>query len=308
MNQSPDQVLMIRPANFGFNTETAGNNTFQKNASDNDDISKKAIEEFDRMVTKMLEHDITVHVVQDVQEPKNPDAIFPNNWLSTHANNVVCTWPMYAKNRRTERRPEIVQHLKELFFVNKLEEFQHFEVNNIYLEGTGSMVLDRVNKIAYACLSDRTHQLAIEHFCQKFNYRPMVFHALNEEGIAIYHTNVLMAIGTDVAVVCSDSILDESKDVVIDSLRNNGKEVVEIDFNQLNSFAGNMLEVRNRNGEPYMLMSSSAYFSLNSNQISTIEKHCKILYFDISTIENIGGGSVRCMLCEIFLDLAPTGV
>lgn len=292
---------MIRPAHFEFNEETAGNNEFQTRDSGFEDIAKKAISEFNTMAELLTKHGVRVHVVQDTKKPVKPDAVFPTNWLSTHAGSTLITWPMYALNRRMERRDKIREHLAGLFHIDQSIHYERYESEQIFLEGTGSLVLDREHKIAYACLSDRTHNALISVFCEELGYTALVFHALDEQQKSIYHTNLMMGIGDKVAVVCSESILEESREKVLDSLRNSGKEILDINFEQMRHFAGNMLELQSTNGEPLMVLSRAARSSLNRDQLALLEMNCTLVVPEIPVIETIGGGSVGCMICEIFL-------
>jgi hypothetical protein len=292
---------MIRPAHFAFNEETAGNNEFQTRDAGLDNIQKKAIVEFNTMTNLLTHHGVRVHIIQDTAEPVKPDAVFPNNWLSTHAGNTLITWPMYAYNRRIERRNKIQEHLARLFHIDRIIHYERYESEQIFLEGTGSLVLDRKNKIAYACLSDRTHNALISVFCKDMGYTAVVFHALDEQQKSIYHTNVMMAIGEKIAVICSESILDESREKVIDSLLGSGKEILDISTEQMCHFAGNMLELKSTAGQPLMILSQTARSSLTTDQLALLEKHCQLVVPEIPVIETIGGGSVRCMICEIFL-------
>mgnify|MGYP001549555852 CR=1 FL=1 len=302
MSQTTSDILMIRPAHFAFNEETAGNNEFQTRDDRLEDAQKVAVKEFNAMTKLLRSKGVRVHVIQDTAEPIKPDAVFPNNWLSTHAVNTLITWPMYAFNRRTERREKIVAHLGSLFHIDQNIHYERYESEHIFLEGTGSLVFDRENKIAYACLSDRTHNALISVFCRDMGYTAIVFHALDEQQKSIYHTNVMMAIGEKVAVVCSEGILDESREKVLDSLRNSGKEILNINFDQMCHFAGNVIELKNTDGQSLMVLSKTAHRALQKEQLQLLEKHSELVVVDIPVIETIGGGSVRCMICEIFLE------
>lgn len=301
MPQTTSHILMIRPANFGFNEETAVNNEFQQGDHGIEHPSSKALLEFNAMAKQLSDLGVNVHIVQDSAEPKKPDAVFPNNWLSTHSDGAMITWPMYAKNRRIERQEYIINHLKDLFECGNHIQYEINEQDEIYLEGTGSLVLDRKFKRAYACLSDRTHQQLIEQFCKDMGYKAIVFQAVDDKQRSIYHTNVMMSVGSSLTIVCLDSIMDDGKERVVTQLKEDDKMIIEISIDQMHAFAGNMLEVQTNDGEALMLMSKSAKASLHVEQIEKIESQCRIIDFDISTIETIGGGSVRCMICEIFL-------
>lgn len=300
--QTTCDLLMIRPASFGFNEQTAGNNEFQSPSESLKNVAKKAIKEFNAMKDLLVDYGIRVHVIQDKPDTIRPDAVFPNNWLSTHQKNTLVTWPMYAPNRRLERRKDTIKHLERLFQVEKQIHFEGYEDGAQYLEGTGSLVLDRENKTAYACLSDRTHAVIIDVFCKQFGYQSVVFHALDQNGKAIYHTNVMMSIGTKTAVVCLESILEESRALVKEKIKATGKTFIEISYDQMNAFAGNMLEVRNTKGDAIIIMSKTAQNALDKNQLAIVSKNAQIVVPEIPSIEIIGGGSVRCMLCEIFLE------
>ena len=301
MSQTTSDILMIRPTHFAFNEETAGNNEFQTRDAGLENVQKKAVKEFNAMVELLKSMGVRVHVVQDSSIPIKPDAVFANNWLSTYSDNTLITWPMYAPNRRVERRDKIVEHLGKMFHIDQTIHYERYESEHIFVEGTGSLVLDRENKIAYACLSDRTHNALISVFCEDMGYTSVVFHALDQQQKSIYHTNVMMSIGEKVAVVCSESILDESREKVLENLRNSGKEILDISFEQMCHFAGNMLELKSADGQALMVLSQTARSSLNKDQLALLEKHCALVIPEIPVIETIGGGSVRCMMCEIFL-------
>ncbi len=293
---------MIRPAAFGYNEETAANNHFQSaDGKDDSDISQKAISEFDAMAEKLQSSGINVMVVDDTKEPVKPDAVFPNNWFSTHENGVIITYSLYSAKRRQEVREDIIKQLEEKYQYKKRYTFDHYSEEGLHLEGTGSMIFDRPNRIAYACLSPRTRIELLSKFGILMNYQPVYFTATDQDGNEIYHTNVMMSVGEKLAIVCLDSIADEQeKSSLIRSLQNTEKEILEISFDQMNQFAGNMLELRNDMGETFLVMSTTAHNALNKKQIELIEKYDKILHFEIPTIEKYGGGSVRCMIAEIF--------
>jgi hypothetical protein len=295
---------MVRPANFGFNAETAENNAFQSNDRGEAavDIAAQAKEEFDAMVQILRSKGVNIIVVEDTNEPKKPDAIFPNNWISFHNNGAVVTYPMFAKNRRIERREDIIEGLKGDFEVDRRYTFEHYEEDGLYLEGTGSMLFDRDRNIMYACLSERTNPQIIDKFCVLMGSERVVFHSVDRNGDAIYHTNVMMALGEDFVVLCTESIPKrEELDELLDKLESTGKELIDITFDQMEAFAGNMLQVRNSAGETILVMSQTAYDSLDSNQIDKLSSKTTILPININTIEYYGGGSVRCMMAEVFL-------
>lgn len=301
--QHTSNLLMIQPVHFSFNAETAVNNSFQ-NKSDQSNVQSKAREEFEQFIAVLRAHDINVTVVEDTPNPHTPDSIFPNNWISFHDDGGICLYPMFAINRRLERKPSVLNAIQEKFIINHTNDFTAYEKEELFLEGTGSMVLDRENKIAYACLSPRTNQQVLDEFCKKMHYKGVSFVAVDEAGAPIYHTNVMMCVADDYVVICLDSIKDQNQqELVKQSIINSGKIIIEISFNQMNHFAGNMLQVHNTKGEKYLVMSSQAYNALRSEQISTIQSFNKIIHSDITTIETNGGGSARCMMAEIFLPL-----
>ncbi|MFC4210381.1 citrulline utilization hydrolase CtlX [Pedobacter lithocola] len=299
--QSTNQILMIRPVDFKFNEQTAANNMFQV-ASDENDVQVQALKEFDGFVNLLRVNGIDVTVIDDTYQPETPDSIFPNNWVSFHEDGSVFLYPMFSENRRLERRNDIIEKLKEKFEVNHISDISFYEKQYAFLEGTGSMVLDRTNKIAYACLSVRTDEEVLNNFCMLTGYQPIAFQAVDSSRFPIYHTNVMMCIGDEFAVICLDSIPNEQEKLVVAlSLNNSGKHVIEITLAQMNQFAGNMLQVTNQDNEKLLVMSEQAYLSLSKKQIETLEQYCRIIYAPIYTIEKNGGGSARCMLAEIHL-------
>ncbi|HTD39728.1 MAG TPA: arginine deiminase-related protein [Mucilaginibacter sp.] len=302
MSQTTSTILMIRPVNFGFNEQTAGSNAFQNRNAEQQQVQDKALKEFNNLVNVLRENNVEVIVIDDSDEPHTPDSIFPNNWVSFHNDGTVFLYPMMAENRRLERREDIIMGLEDEFKVKHVIDLSRFEHENKFLEGTGSMVLDRENKIAYACLSPRTDKEVLDLFCAESGYKPILFHAVDQNDMDIYHTNVLMCIGSSFAVICLDSIKDESeKEKVINSLRSTQKQIISISFEQMNHFAGNMLEVQNQAGESLVVMSKSAWGSLSYEQKTILSSFSKPIYSDISTIENNGGGSARCMIAEVHL-------
>jgi hypothetical protein len=304
-NQSTSHILMIRPVNFGFNEETAGSNAFQNRNAIKNGINEKAQQEFDHMVNKLRQNGVEVTVVDDTEEPHTPDSIFPNNWVSFHADGNIFLYPMQAENRRLERREDIISRLEDEFAVKHIIDLSRFENEDKFLEGTGSMVLDRLNKIAYACISPRTDRDVLNLFCGQAGYQPVSFDAVDQHGKAIYHTNVLMCMGSNFAVICLDSIPNPHEKVMVkESLLSTQKEIIDISFEQMNQFAGNMLEVKNKNGETLIVMSQNAYKALDESQKATLQQFGKLIYADINTIENIGGGSARCMMAEVHLPVS----
>lgn len=306
--------MMIRPANFRFNDQTAVNNYYQKviDGLNPGEANELAVAEFDNFVEKLRGEGISVYVFQDDLYPDTPDSVFPNNWVSFHSDGRVALYPMYAENRRQERREEILEILADDFGfeIDSIEDFTEFEDDDLFLEGTGSMILDRENHIAYAALSKRTDLEVLEAFCHRFNYEAVAFHAfqtIGSERLPIYHTNVMMCLGSTFAIICLNSIDNkEERDRVKDTLKKTGKKIVDISEAQKQHFAGNMLNVRNDQGQEYCVMSTAAYTSLRPDQIELIEKHAKILHSSLDTIEALGGGSARCMMAEVFLPKKET--
>jgi len=303
--QSTNTILMIEPVAFGYNAQTAVNNYFQNNAS-NEETQLKALQEFKELVEKLRSKGIQVITVQDTLSPHTPDSIYPNNWVSFHQDGRVSLFPMFAENRRTERREDILYRLREEGFeVGVVKDYSDYELENKYLEGTGAMILDRENRIAYGAESIRLNKEVFEKWCEDFGYRPVLFKAfqsIDGKRLPIYHTNVMMGLGADYAIICLDTIDDEEeRKNVIQNLEATHKEIIEISEEQMNRFAGNMLEVQNNKGEKFLVMSAAAYKSLTPAQIQRIETHAEIIYSDVHTIEENGGGSVRCMMAEVFL-------
>ena len=301
--QTTDTVLMIEPVAFGFNEQTAVNNYFQVQQEGN--VQGEALKEFNAFVEKLRAKDINVITIKDTLEPKTPDSIFPNNWVSFHADGKVVLYPMFAENRRLERRDDIINQIKEQFEVTEVIDYSGAEKDNLFLEGTGSMIFDHDNKLAYGSVSLRLDEGLFRKFCSDFGFQPMVFHSYQtagEERLPIYHTNVMMCVADQFVVICLDCIDDESeRNNVIETIKNSGKELIEISEDQMQNFAGNMLQVQNQSGKRFLVMSQSAYKSLNRDQVSAIEKYCEIIYSDLEVIETNGGGSARCMLAEVFL-------
>ena len=299
-----NHLLMIRPSRFAYNAETAVNNSFQVASADSNDVQTKALAEFDTFVEKLRTNGIDVTVVQDTPEPHTPDSIFPNNWISFHSNGTICLYPMFAANRRLERKQHVLDAIQDKFTVKYTIDFSVYENNQTYLEGTGSMVLDRGNQMAYACLSQRTNKFVLREFCKSMNYTPVTFTSNDEAGNPIYHTNVMMCVADEYVVICLASITEEfEREYVVKALESSGKQIVDISYNQLNHFAGNMLQVKNDKDQKFLVMSTQAYNSLDARQIKTLETFNPIIHSDISTIETNGGGSARCMMAEVFLPL-----
>jgi len=293
---------MIRPVNFGYNEETAESNAFQNKDKNQQEVQDKALSEFNGFVSILRKNGVDVTVVDDNPQPYTPDSIFPNNWVSFHEDGNIFLYPMQAENRRLERREDIIADLEDNFKVHHIVDLSRYEEQDKFLEGTGSMVLDRANKVAYACLSPRTDKEVLDVFCEQSGYTSVCFDAADEHGKAIYHTNVLMCVGSKFAVICLDSIPNPREKLAVkESLSNHHKEIIDISFEQMNHFAGNMLEVKNHLNETLIVMSESAYNALIGDQISTLEKYGNLVYADIHTIENNGGGSARCMMAEVHL-------
>lgn len=295
---------MVRPAHFGFNSQTAENNAFQTN----DDrltigqIETEAKIEFDLFVATLRSNGIEVLVYQDTDQPLKTDAVFPNNWVTFHPNGCIITYPMFAPIRRLERREDIVEDLAQRFGFDKRMRLERYEKDSLFLEGTGSLIPDRDNKIVYACVSPRTSPVLVKEYCKITGYEEVLFMAVDEEGTEIYHTNVMMAVGETFVVICLDTIQSQQeREMLLQKFEATGKEVIDITLDQMKAFAGNMLQVRNKNEETFLVMSQQAFESLRSDQITLIEQHTNILYSSIKIIETYGGGSARCMMAEVFL-------
>jgi hypothetical protein len=311
MKQTTNSILMIRPVAFRMNEQTAVNNYYQKVLDGllPATVNAKAQEEFDAFVKKLRAVGVNVIVVDDTLSPDTPDSIFPNNWISFHENGDVVLYPMFAENRRLERREEILDILEdEGFVINEIMDYTEAEMDGIFLEGTGSLLLDRANGKAYCALSPRADEELFIEFCEDFDFAPVIFEAfqtVNGERKLIYHTNVMMCLGETFAVLCADAIDDKKeRKMVIDSLKNDDKQVILITEDQVNNFAGNMLEVKGADDRRYLVMSAAAHQSLTKKQIEQLEEHVTILSSSLDTIEACGGGSARCMMAEIFLPRA----
>ena len=308
--QITNTVLMVRPVRFRMNEETVVNNYFQEEMDlKNDEINRQAQQEFDVLVEKLRTVGVKVIVVDDIYEQNTPDSVFPNNWITFHQNGDVAIYPMFAENRRRERREDILDKVEaEGFDIDNVYDYTDAEKENIFLEGTGAMVLDRVNRKAYCALSPRADEELFIEFCEDFEYTPVIFKAyqqVNNEQLPIYHTNVMMALGVDFAVVCLDTITDKSeRKNLLHHLKEDKKEVINITPKQMEQYAGNMLQVQGKDST-YLVMSDAAYNSLTPEQRETIEKHTAIIHSNLETIETCGGGSARCMLAEIFNPLTP---
>jgi hypothetical protein len=303
--QATRYVLMIRPAHFAGNPATAASNAFQARATDSPaGVHAGALMEFEALAQALSQAGVEIFVFDDTLEPHKPDAIFPDNWVSFHADGTAVLFPMMAENRRCERRLELLERLTAMheFYISRAVDLTAHERNGEFLEGAGSLVLDRVNRLAYACLSPRTHLGPLGDFAQRLDYQIVSFEACDANGVPVYHTNVLMSVGPRFAVVCSESIRDvERRDAVRRILTDTGHELIELSFAQMGNFAGNMLALETQAGAGLIAMSSSAWTSLERGQRSSLERHGTIVTAPIPTIEHYGGGSVRCMLADIHL-------
>lgn len=303
--QTTSHILMIRPVNFVFNRQTAVNNAFQV-ASDDNEVQQKALKEFDALVKKLQAKKIDVIVINDSPEPHTPDSIFPNNWISFHNDGSIVLYPMFAENRRLERKQNIIEQIQSNFAVSNKIDLSKYEDQQKFLEGTGSIVLDRDNKIAYACISPRTDKRVFREFCSIMNYEPVLFHAVDKNASAIYHTNVMMCVADNYIVLCLDCIPDKTELANLkETIYRSGKEIIDISFHQMNHFAGNMLQVNNEEGKKYLVMSTQAYDALTFEQISKLENYNEIIHSSLNTIEKNGGGSARCMMAEVHLPPLP---
>jgi hypothetical protein len=294
---------MLRPVSFGFNAETAVNNAFQVKSAE-EDVQNKALEEFDAFVGILRQNGVDVTVINDTPEPHTPDSIFPNNWISFHEDGSVLLYPMYAANRRGERKQHVLEKIAERFWIETRIDLSAYEKEDIYLEGTGSMVLDRDYKVAYACLSPRTNEKVLTDFCDRMGYTAVLFHVVDATGRAIYHTNVMMCIADKYVVICFDSVQDDEEKInLINALLHTGKEIIDISVDQMNHFAGNMLQIENKEGEKLLVMSTQAYEALTEGQRKKLTSFNKIIHSPLTTIETNGGGSARCMMAEVHLPL-----
>ncbi|MGC9151005.1 MAG: citrulline utilization hydrolase CtlX [Microbacter sp.] len=305
--QTASSFLMIEPVAFGYNTETSVNNYFQHadHGTSKNAVQEKALAEFRTMVETLKQNNVHIVVIKDTLEPHTPDSIFPNNWISFHECGTAIIYPMFAPNRRLEKRKDILKRIEqEGFHIANIKDYSEYEATNRFLEGTGSMVLDRDNKTAFAALSERTDKALFLQFCQDFHYTPIFFHAfqtVQKQRAPIYHTNVMMSIGTDYAILCEEAIDDEKeRNAVINQLKKTGKNIVSITESQMHHFAGNMLQIKNKEGKAFLVMSKTAHDSLSENQQQRLHAYNDFLIMDIPTIEYIGGGGVRCMMAEIF--------
>ena len=304
--QVTSQLLMVRPANFSSNKETIETNKFQNDltADLKENTQNQAVREFDKMVNLLRDHEISVIDIDDIKELENTDAVFPNNWVSFHQDNTVVLYPMMARSRRSEKRYDILEYLTKYqsFKIDRIIDMSYLEEENLFLEGTGSMIFDRVNKTVFACKSSRTSLEALEIFCKDMGYNPIVFDAIIDN-YPIYHTNVMMSLGKKTAFLCSESIKDKADNLLIKNyFKDLEKNIIEISPEQMNNFAGNVLEVENGKGESHIIMSDSAYKALDHKQLDSISSVANIIPTPLTTIERYGGGSARCMIAEIFLE------
>lgn len=298
--QAAKRVLMVRPARFAYNEQTANNNFFQEKREISN-LNEKALVEFDNFVKVLRDNKIEVIVVQDTESPYTPDSIFPNNWFSTHQTGELVLYSMFAENRRAERKQDVLEAIRKHFSADKTIDLTFWEKENKFLEGTGSIILDHSNKIAYACRSIRTDENVFIEFCRLMNFKPLLFNSFDENNKPIYHTNVMLSIGENFAVVCAESISDENeRKSVLDSLHQSKKEIIEISMEQMNHFGANVLEVNNIDNESCLIMSESAENTFTTDQKNVIKRYSKIVSSPLQSIEQAGGGSARCMLAEIF--------
>jgi hypothetical protein len=298
-------ILMIRPAAFGINTETAANNYFQQlpQQPNQQAIHLSALNEFNNMVDTLTENDIEVLVIDDTPEPSKPSAVFPNNWLSTSPNGTVFVYPLFATNRRAEKRDDILKYLNENFIIKDVQDWSEYEVEGKFLEGTGSMVFDHDNKVIYACYSPRTDIHVLEKYANANEYRAIVFVATDKNGHPVYHTNVVMTLGENFAILCEEAIEEEWELIAVRQLlESSNHEVIRITREQMHAFAGNMLQVKNKNEKNFLVMSQAAFDSLTGDQKQQLSSYCKLLPIAVPAIEKAEGGSVRCMMAEIFLE------
>lgn len=303
--QTTNNIFVVKPSNFVFNAETAGSNAFQNKLNENQEtINQQVWSEFDGFVMKLKAKGINVTVFEDTHSPQKPDSVFPNNWISLHPYGTMILYPMFAPNRRLERRRDLIDSLKTNFKITKIVDLSKYEAENRFLEGTGSIVFDHDNKLAYACLSPRTDKGILEEVCAILNYKPVAFYSHDQAGKEIYHTNVMMCIAEKFAVICLDSITDEHEKLAVsESLTKTGHEIIDISFEQMNHFAGNMLALKTNANKSILALSQSSFDILTSEQIATIEKYSELLPLAVHTIETIGGGSARCMIAEVFSEV-----
>lgn len=301
--QTTNNILLVRPANFGFNEETAASNVFQNEIQELPiSIAQNVLLEFEEMVRRLSKRGMNLMVIEDTKDPVKPDAVFPNNWGSFHTNGTVILYPMLAKNRRLEKRPEIINLIAEKFSVSKIIDLSDHEQKSEFLEGTGSIIFDHNCKIAYACLSPRTKKDVFLKTCTILGYSPVYFQAKDTNGKQIYHTNVMLTIGDKFAVVCLESIKDQTDRLqIVQSLEQSNKQIIDISFDQMHAFCANMLELSSTKDQSILAMSQTAFTAFTEDQKRILSEHCELFPINIPTIESIGGGSVRCMITQLFL-------
>lgn len=297
-------ILMVRPAAFGFNAETATNNFFQSNpAIGKEKVQEQALAEFDNMVQTLRGHGIEVLVIEDTREPAKPDAIFPNNWLSTSPNGILTVFPMFAPNRRIEKREEILEEISRHFVIRDLQDWSEYEAEGRFLEGTGSMIIDYENSMIYACISERTSLPLLEKYAATNNFQAIVFLATDKKGNPVYHTNVMMTLGEGFCILCEEAIEEEWELIAVRQLlESTNHSIIPISRDQMHSFAGNMLQIKNNKGEKYLIMSKAAHDSLRPEQREMLKAFSTLVAIAVPTIEQVEGGSVRCMMAELFLE------
>lgn len=300
-SQCASHVLMVRPSAFHYNAQTAVNNSFQQPGEPSATVQASALEEFDGLARLLEENGVEVLIMHDTPAPPKPDAVFPNNWISFHSNGTLVLYPMFAPNRRLERSPQMIERFRDKFRVKSILNLTEHEKQGQYLEGTGSLVLDRKDHLAYACLSERTDAALVDRFSKKMGYRAVTFYASDAEGNPIYHTNVMMSVGDAFALVCLESLHDNlERQALKERLERHGREVIEIDMGQMNAFAGNILQLQSAQKEVLIVMSSGAFAAYRPEQLERLAQHGKIIHTPLTTIETHGGGSARCMIAEIF--------
>lgn len=308
MRQRTSHIMMVRPAFFGYNEQTAESNAFQNSVDHLEDANVQgiAMHEFDAYVTELRMRGVTVSVINDSLEPKKPDAIFPNNWVTFHEDGTVVLYPMCTPNRRWERRRSIIDMMGTGYVIKEEIDLSHYEADDKFLEGTGSMILDRENRICYACNAIRTDQEILKEFCEKMNFEMILFDAVDPEGTPIYHTNVMMGLATDYVVICMESIQSkEQKQLLLDTFKRTNKELVDITHEQVTQFCGNVIELENDKGESLLVMSEQAERGFTTANKAIITKYSQILSSPLFTIETVGGGGARCMVAEVFLPPLP---
>ncbi len=299
--QQPHSLMMVRPGSFGFNEETSGSNVFQHGRGSSAEL---ALAEFNKTVDTLRAHDVGVMVFEDLPAPRKPDAIFPNNWISFHEDGVIVLYPMMAENRRLERQQSLIGQIQQTHRVTKVIDLTAYEQEGKFLEGTGSIVFDHVNRTAYACRSPRTNEEVLDRLCSQLGYRKIIFDAVDENGRAIYHTNVMMSVGEKFAVVCLDAIhQDEDQERILSSMAASEHRVIAISYAQMKAFCGNIIEVKNQAGEPFVLISERALSSLLPGQVHAINQFAEFITVDVLSIETVGGGGVRCMVAGVHLPL-----